>query len=385
MAQTNVVLVSRDEINRNNKKVQAYAVFAYNMGTDNVLKTKPLRYFSEVELVVAASQGQIAIWNAIVENNRLKGNMGSLDRFEAVNGIKPVVVMARCYDMDDNVVGYRVLGYNSKNELAAMGWNLKKMDAYCKYAKEKNVNAPIQNMMIKGTSDDGHVILAVYPGTELYKEVLKPVKEAKVTVDKSAIVSVQEDNKAKTKSDVLYDRLSPEQKKIVDELKAKNLDWVSITNPKLSAKQLKVLADALKENQKIKQGLHYIATKSELSVEQMERLSNGLVTGVNIQYLPYFAKKEFDAGSITILNKAAKKKMGNGIRYMLNPKLNKAQITQIYNGLVLGIDVSQYADENLTPMQMSEICSNLSVSRWNQEGSISISKEDLMKQDANLD
>jgi len=385
MAQSNVVLVSRDEINRNNKKVQAYAVFAYSMGADSTLKTKPLRYFSEVELVSAVNQGQIVIWNAIVENNKLKGNMGSLDRFDAVNGIKPVVVMARCYDMDDNVVGYRVLGYNSKNELATMGWNLKKMDAYCKFAKDKNVSAPIQNMMIKGISDDGHVILAVYPGTELYKEVLKPAKEAKVVVDKNAIESVKEDKQEKTKTDVLYDRLSPEQKKIVDELKAKNLDWVSITNPKLSAKQLRVLADALKENQKVQQGLHYIATKPELSAEQMERLSNGLITGVNIKYLPYFAKKEYDAGSITILNKAAKKKMGNGIRYMLNSKLNKAQITQIYNGLILGIDVSQYADEKFTPMQMSEICSNLSVSRWNQEGSTSIAREELMKQDASLD
>lgn len=249
--------------------------------------------------------------NVCIENNSIKGQAGSLDRFKIDSSkcnMRPVVILSELITSDGRTVGYKIVTYNGevKNII------LKELIAYCNRVT-KSGGVPIQNAIFTPETDGVKAHIKSYPHITFFKETLQTNKNKYAEQTKT---STAKNNKALTKLEEVF---SKEQ---IAELRAGKQDGVEIkiyANPALTPKQMRVLRKGLKQ-------------------------------GVNVRPI---AIPEYKPECMTFY--IADLANGCDIRSYLSPKYSLYQLSELSLAAEAGLDISKIGNPKLTPTEMQEM------------------------------
>lgn len=265
---------------------------------------------------IVGSTGKGLQWlNIKVVGTEIKGSTGDLSRFN--NGKNhPYVIISKIESVTGSLLGYKVADYDG---------NVRNISAKDMVAFGKKATAcggiPVQNA--KFIAADGYY--CAYPGASFIEEVHitnnKPQSAASKKVDMAA-----NEKAARKMSDTF------------------NKDQI---------RQLKLGKDA---------GLHYkIYANPALSAKQMEMLRKALENGAG----PMIKLIAFPEYSDRVMGRyAADIVMKRDIRPYLNPKYNVDQVNCLSTAYLLGIDIGNLTDPELTPEQMEIEKSKLLNQLW---------------------
>lgn len=248
--------------------------------------------------------------NVCIENGVLKGQAGSIERFNNSSkcNTRPVVILSELITSDGRLVGYKIVTYNGevKNII------FKELIAYCNRVT-KSGGIPIQNAIFTPETDGVKAHIKSYPHITFLKEMLQTNKNKYAEQTKTNTVK---NNKALTKLEEVF---SKEQ---IAELRAGKQDGVEIkiyANPALTPKQMRVLRKGLKQ-------------------------------GVNVRSI---ALPEYKPECMTFY--IADLASGCDIRSYLSPKYSLYQLSELSLASEAGLDMSKLGNPKLTPTEMQEI------------------------------
>lgn len=313
MAQLGIIVGTQvSDINTNEK---AYRIVLFNKGENGVAYSRQVA--TEEAVIKALKTGALKLDNAVVKDNKLYGQTGSLSRFNPSNGIRPMVVISEIV-AEGNTIGYRLANYDGK--ISAV--RLKDVLAYC--ARVEGKGTPIQNAMYVADSGETKAHIRLYPYQELRKEV---INRKKSSTAQPAKVDKKANEKQVSKLEELF---SPAQ---IEQLKLGKLHGVDIR----------------------------VFGNNKLSADQMKELRTALESGINAKA---FADPAYSVEAMKALRINAK--YGVDITYFVNPKYNAAQIYELSTGFLAGVDISQYADPSLSAKDMSKKRVYLESQLWNE-------------------
>lgn len=253
---------------------------------------------------IVSSAGKGLQWlNIKVVNNVVKGSTGDLSRFN--NGKnRPYVIISKVESMSGKLLGYKVADYNGN----VQNISLKDMVNFGKKATACG-GIPVQNAKFMAT--DGYY--CAYPGASFIEEVHvtnnKPQDAANRKIDITA------NTKAANK---MADTFTKEQIKQLKLGKEAGVHYKIYANPDLSAKQMEMLRKALE---------------------------NGAGPMIKMIAFPEYDEKVMGRYAADIV-------MKRDIRPYLNPRYSVDQVNCLSTAYLLGIDIGNLTDPNLTPEQM---------------------------------
>jgi len=253
---------------------------------------------------IVSSTGKGLQWlNIKVVNGEIKGSTGDLSRFN--NGKNhPYVIISKIESMSGKLLGYKVADYNgnvqniSANDMVAFGQQATACNGI-----------PVQNAKFIAT--EGYY--CAYPGASFIEEVHATNNKPQAAANRK--IDMEANKKAANK--------------------------MSDTFTKEQIKQLKLGKDA---------GLQYkIYANPKLSAEQMELLRNALANGAG----PMIKLIAFPEYNTKVMGRyAADIVMKRDIRPYLNPKYTVDQVNCLSTAYLLGIDLGNLNNPDLTPEQM---------------------------------
>jgi hypothetical protein len=281
-----------------------------------------LRLLSAQQVVQSFASG--ALWyNIKLENGKLKGSTGSLDRFKPSEaGVRPFVIISEILSEKKNLVGYKVADYNGK----VMNKRLEEMLGYGNQV-EKVKSIPVQNAIFVPREDGRREHFKTYPDASFFKEI-NNVNRNTHAVKKEAVVDDKHVTTAKERLKEIYTDAQ------IAELIGGKKEGIAVglyANNKLSAGQMHMLRLALNSNCDINQ-LKLIA-HPEFSTELM---------GYYIDDIKY----KYD------------------ISDYVNSKYSAGQISEVSLAASQGLDLSILADPKNSPSDMAEIRERLEKNLW---------------------
>lgn len=302
----------------NNNKVYRVLISKYIVKNNNYDWKFECKMMNEQQILSSFSSG--AIWsNVKVENGKLKGSSGDLERFNnKVNN--PYVILSQIVDNNKNVLGYKVANYAG----GVKNTSIKDMIAYGNRVTKQG-GVPIQNAIFVSADESKKAHYKAYPDCRFIEEVLVK-KENKYTEVKR--VNTNQNAKTLTKLEDLYNKEQIAQLRLG---KSEGLDIRVYANPAISA-------------------------------ESMYELRMGMKAGVNVRPL---AHPDFKPEAIKFY--ITELKDGIDIRQFLNPKYDLGQIASLSLAVDLGLDISKMANPKLKAVEMDEIRERLERGIWKDE------------------
>lgn len=300
------------------KKLDKYTVYS--------LRFRRVVVLSEMELIRAIQDG-MEFENVAVENNQLKGTSGSLSRFDA----KPYVVLTRVADHRDTTIGYDISDcYGITRRVL-----LKNCLSFARGKVAKN-EIPFQNAIYVPDTLEKKAHIKSYSGHDFPTVQLKAANNKhSIQQSKAGVVSIKKAN---------LDALS---KKMQNEYTKEQLEQL-----RLGVQNN--IAYSLYANKDIS------AEKMRLMREHMER---GYLP-TTIAHPSFIIPCSIDCLQYVLAVDA----MGRDVRSLLNPKYTVPQMVQINLGLILGLDVNEYADPSLSVQAMEKIRIRLEGKYWSGFG-----------------
>lgn len=300
------------------KKLDKYTVYS--------LRFRRVVVLSEMELIRAIQDG-MEFENVAVENNQLKGTSGSLSRFDA----KPYVVLTRVADHRDTTIGYDISDcYGITRRVL-----LKNCLSFARGKVAKN-EIPFQNAIYVPDTLEKKAHIKSYSGHDFPTVQLKAANNKhSIQQSKAGVVSIKKAN---------LDALS---KKMQNEYTKEQLEQL-----RLGVQHN--IAYSLYANKDIS------AEKMRLMREHMER---GYLP-TTIAHPSFIIPCSIDCLQYVLAVDA----MGRDVRSLLNPKYTVPQMVQINLGLILGLDVNEYADPSLSVQAMEKIRIRLEGKYWSGFG-----------------
>lgn len=297
------------------KKLDMYTVYSYEFKRVTVLKQQ--------ELVKALKQGMLFENVALNDKQELVGTSGSLSRFDS----KPFVILARVVNHEGTTLGYDLADFRAKIRRV-------KLSQCLSYAEKKVAQdeIPFQNAIYVPTSIEKKAHIKSYTDHEF------PTVEIQTANNRHSIQQSKEGVVALAKAN--FDMLS---KKAQSEYTREQLEQLRL------GVQSKVMV-SLYANKDIS------AEKMKLMREHMER-----------GYLPLtIAHPSFIIPcSLECLNYVlAVNAMGRDVRSLLNPNYSVPQMVQINLGLIIGLDVNEYADPHISVQDMEKIRIRMEGKYW---------------------
>lgn len=273
---------------------------------------------AENVLIYAIVSGRVKISNADVQDGKLHGTTGSLDRFNAdkATSVRPVVILSelRAHDEQGRLLGYKICTHDGvvKNvRLSDMITNCAKIT---NYAKANGINVvPIQNAMYVEATDTTTAHIKPYTHNQFIVEVMtvnKPTNIEAGTVNQAA------NNQQVSKLEEIFN------KEQIAEL---------------------VLGK--------KHGINYkLYGNKDLSAAQMRELRKALEDGINPRL---YADPKFSVEAMKAYR--FQQKYGVDVSGFINPAYNKAQIFELSTGVLSGVDISKMADPKNRAVDMAKI------------------------------
>lgn len=265
--------------------------------------------------------------NFDIKQGKIVETAGSFSRLEVRNGVAPRVLIAEYVSPIGRVLGYVLADRNGnltrvkRDVLLKAFADARKSDvSFCQ-------NAIYRQMDNKET-------ISPYQGNTFYKIVQKfekklpspkmPEHIKPTAKDKSSVSNMSGTVEQGTASKVdkplkNSERYSDAQKKELIAAKKYGVDPLIVSNPKFSPEQMRIIWTAKKNGM----ASEYFANP-KFSVEQMR----------------FFSERLTD------------KDMFNECKYIINPKYNIDQLTELYLGVCDGIDYTQYANPEITAEDM---------------------------------
>lgn len=274
---------------------------------------------TEQGVIESLKRGKYKLMNATVENGKLKGTTGSLDRF---NGkVKPFVLMSQLVDESGVVLGYKLADCQGRVAKKPV----KEIMTLCKAIDEKG-GVPVQNAQyVSETADGKKAYLKAYPGNTFEKELFRRGKNQYIHKPK-----VDKKEAEKAVKSRLEDIFSAEQIKELKLAKSQGMNIKKIGNPKLSAEQMRELR----------------------MIEE---------AGFNCELLADPAYKveclEFYRAEVNT---------GADIKNYMNPKYNVSQLFELSAGAENGLDISKYANPDIDAQEMAEVRVRLGNDMWKE-------------------
>lgn len=265
------------------------------------------RTLSERALVAEVLRGKHTLVNASIVNGSIKEDIGSLSRLKPRNGVVPHILLATYVSSSERVIGYIL----ASQDATIVRVRPDALFAACEQAKSRGVSF-IQNGIYRKTENGPQI--ACYPNKPFVvihqsPKVKRVAEPAKVDVSKNK-KNLSEDRRSK---------YSPAQLQELDYAVQNGVNPIIIANPKLTAKQMRVL---------------WLAKKNRICVE-------------------YFANPKFSDEQMQFLSdRLVSKQVFQECKIMINPKFNVNQMAEIYLGAMAGLDVSVYAKPELSAERM---------------------------------
>lgn len=264
------------------------------------------KLISEQNLLNILHNKSIKWLNIKLENGKIKGSTGSLDRFNCEN--KPYVIISQLVNSDGKIIGYKIANYNG----GVKNIPIKEMIAYGNRSTKKGF-VPVQNAIFVPASENAKSAhFKSYPNHSFIEERI--VTNKNTNADKRRVNTVN-NNKTLNRLEEIYTKEQIKELKLGKEHK---VDIRIYANPSLSA-------------------------------EQMRILRGGLEQKVNVRP---FAFPDYDVKSMRYY--ILELKTGMDIRQYLSPKYSIAQIAELSIAVDEGLDVSKMQDPNLSVRQMQE-------------------------------
>lgn len=296
------------------KKLDKYTVYS--------LEFRRVAVLSEKELIKAIQNG-MEFENVAVENNQLKGTSGSLSRFDT----KPYVILSRVADHRDTTIGYDISDYSGRVRRVL----LKHCLAFARSKTTEN-EIPFQNAIYVPDTIEKKAHIKSYTGHDFPTVQIKAANNRhSIQQSKAGVVSLVKAN---------FDAIS---KKMQSEYTKEQLEQLRL------GVQHKI-AYSLYANKDIS------AEKMRLMREHMER---GYLP-TTIAHPSFIIPCSIDCLQYVLAVDA----MGRDVRSLLNPKYTVPQMVQINLGLILGLDVNEYADPSLSVQSMEKIRIRMEGKYW---------------------
>ena len=201
------------------KSDKMYVLVEINSDTLQVVRNVVIRDTD----VPMAIQGCRPI-NFTIENGVPKDSMGSFDRLEIRDGVRPHIVVQELATSLGTIVGYRLL-----NPSTGLITAMKKEDIIARQAKS---SVPLlQNGIIRGNK------VNCYSHSKFPRFIIGTKTRTAVRKPK---LSEHTENKSKESNDFLS-QFTPEQRREISLAKKDEIDVRLIANPELSPKQMRVL------------------------------------------------------------------------------------------------------------------------------------------------
>lgn len=275
---------------------------------DSAYKVVGLKVTSTMELIdcISHSEGYYVLLNATVINGVLKDDCGSWGRLSNKNGVSPRIILSEIRTSSGRIVGYKII---NKNGVVS---NVLKDDLYkmCLIASKKGVSY-VQNGIFRVV--DKTASISCYPNrpfnvieiqkSNISNEVKKPEIEKKVTVEK---------NKKENK-------YTKEQLNELNLATQNGVNYLIIANPKLSAKQMRVI---------------WVAKKNGMASEYFNNPK------FSVDIMKFFA------------DRLTNKKVFDDCRLLFSGKYSLDQIKELYLAIYSGLNIAEFCDETLPPCDM---------------------------------
>lgn len=287
---------------------------------------------AEESLINEINTTKYQLVNIGIENGKIVGRTGSLDRFN--NGVnRPLVLLNEIRGAGNVLLGYRLA--NARGQVT--NFTLAKTLSYCKKVNMDG-GIPIQNAMYVPEKDGKSAFLRAYPGGDFEVEFVTVKKNE---YSKPADIDKKKIDKTIKKSK-LEDLFTQEQIAELKKAKAAGVDIRIIGNNKLSPEQMQVIW------QTEQMGLRgRLFADPEYSLENMK-----------------FYSAELECKS--------------DISQILNPKYTLEQIFEISLGIEEGLEVSKYANPKNKAVKMAKIRAELEKKTWKDFKVYNGSVEDLV-------
>jgi hypothetical protein len=277
---------------------------------------KGVSTLEEQALIKAIQEGNL-VKNAVVENGKLKGSNGSLDRFDyfrKTKGTTPFVILAEYVDESDNTVGFKMV--NNQGVTKSFNKNV---------ALKAAISCGLQNgKVVTNTAGsnqntiEGKYFISAINGT--YDKIkVRTQKPVQVKLNKEY---KKEDKESKFTKGQLY---------WINKGKAENLNYTCYTYTAFSA-------------------------------EQMEQIYLGLKSGINVRY---YLHPDFKVECMEMIRLESENKFN--VRPYANPAYNKAQMLQIKLGYEVGVNYSVYANADIPAKTMETYRIRLESEMWDKE------------------
>lgn len=261
-------------------------------------------------MAIIASFSNSAKWlNIKLENNKIKGSTGSLDRFnQTLKDHKPYVILSQLMNSENRLLGYKIADYNGK----VRNIPLKEMLAYGNRVTKAG-GVPVQNAIFVPAENDKREHYKSYPNHTFLTEIIVLNTKEQRQVRK---VPIQKNEKTLSKLEEIYNKDQITQLKLG---KQQGLDIRVFANPALSAEQMYVLREAMKKNLNVK-----ALAFPEFEVKAMKYYVTCLEDKINIKR---FINPKYSIGQLSELSIA--EEQGLDLVKMLNPKLTPNEMAEI--------------------------------------------------------
>ena len=280
----------------------------------------------------------------IDRNGELSGNGISLDRLaDAKHTEERRIIVAEIWQGIGNektrLIGYKVANYSGVKNVP-----LKEVISYCE-TRTRAGKIPFQNAVYVGEgfmeNSGRKAHLKAYPEHKFLQEIrVKRVQANTGTVksEEKADERSFKENKRDLKSEMLS-KFTPEQQTELSLADRSGNLCKELVNPKLSAKQMKILREAKGD-------------------------------GIDISLI---ANPAYSSASMMMLvNDVAN---GEDISEYANPKFDFFQLSELSLANAQGLDISDMLDENLTAEDMAEIRIRLENKIWSKGAKWKLSKD----------
>lgn len=286
----------------------------FNIGVLDNFKTAVCRTMTESMLVAELLRGKHRVVNAKVVNGNIEDSFGSFSRFEAKNGVTPIILVATCLNSLKQTAGYVVITQSGTVS------RVRRADLIESCKKSKDCGVPfIQNAVFRDMGNDTYHIAGYEEGQiptinisqrqsspvipssaqqekQIIRRDVEPAKKAKGIVHKEepVVKSVQltmspAQNKELERAKKLgvnpllinSPKLPPEKQRVISAAKKNGICAEYFTNPKFTREQMIFFADRLESPERFNECLEFVDPK--YSVEQMQQLYLAMCAGVDIK------------------------------------------------------------------------------------------------------
>jgi len=261
-----------------------------------------LNYASFVSLVKKG-----VIRNVGIENGKLKGTTGSLDKITYSNNEKQTSMLIVLKELVYGGENGNTCGYTVADTLGNVR-NVKSDEVinYCKQYKKSNVKSVVQNMIL--VEQDDITFLRRYIQDNPSIRVLSKVSNVPIKKDKEEVVHKN-----------IEDYFNKDQIKQLSLGKEHGVNFKLYAKPKLSAEQMEILREALED-------------KLDISL-------------INTSKMPAELMGQY----------AFELKMKRDIRKYLGYDYTVAQLVQLSVGYINGVDISKYRDPKISAEEMTQL------------------------------